>query len=168
MGDAEVLVVYYSRTGTTQRVAEQIAEALGCQVERIAEQKDRAGLKGFIGGGKDAMLKRTARIGELARDPGDYALVVVGTPVWAWTVTPAVRSFLERYRDSLPEVAFFLTTGGTGIERTFRAMEKLCGRRPVATLGLKMKDVLEGRHRERLEEFVERLRASRGGSPGAS
>jgi len=58
---------------------------------------------------------------------------VVGTPVWAWTLTPPVRSYLAANKKKLKKVAFFLTCGSTGIDKTFAEMEKE-SKKPVATI----------------------------------
>ena len=54
-------------------------------------------------------------------------------------------------------VDLILTTGGTGIERTFAHMEELCGRKPLAVLGLRMKEVLKGDITDNIRQFVARI-----------
>ncbi len=152
------LVVYYSRTGTTQKVAEQIADALGCEIEALVGAKSRTGGVGWMSAAKDAAMRRATEIKPVSHDPAEYELVVIGTPVWAFTMSCAVRTYLQQHRDRLPDVAFFLTTGGSGIKGTFEHMQELAGREPIATLGLRMKDVLKGRHTDELKAFVESLR----------
>ena len=159
MGERNCLVVFYSRTGTTRKVAGQIAQALGCATEELTDAKGRAGLLGAIKGGGDAFRKKLTRIGKAANDPGDCELVVIGTPVWAGSMTPAVRTYITEQKDRLPQVAFFLTTGSSGIERTFRHMEDLCGTPPKATLGLRQKEVLKGDPAAAVRAFVEKLRS---------
>lgn len=158
MAEGDALVVYYSRTATTRKVARMIAEELGCEVEEIVDKVDRSGALGWIRAGKDAARRKATEIEEPTHDPADYDLVVVGTPVWAWTMSCAARAYLERVRDRLPAVAFFCTTGGTGIEGTFAHMQEACGREPVATLGLRMKDVLKGDVGGEVAQFASRLR----------
>ena len=46
------VVVYYSRSGTVRRVAEQLAALLGADLEEIRETKDRAGFLGLISSGR--------------------------------------------------------------------------------------------------------------------
>jgi len=137
----KVLVVFYSRTGTTKKVAERIAEELksnGVEVvlEEVIDKKGRSGLTGWLGAGKDATFRRPAEIEPLKANPADFAVVAVGTPVWAWTVTPAVRTFLKEHAASCQRLAFFCTMRSFGAERTFRTMEELAGKAPLATLAL--------------------------------
>jgi len=52
-----VLIVYYSRSGHTEKVVTKLAEILGADVEKLVDLKNRKGILGFIIGGKDATLK---------------------------------------------------------------------------------------------------------------
>jgi menaquinone-dependent protoporphyrinogen IX oxidase len=159
MAEGKCLVVFYSRTGNTRKAAGQVARGLGCELEELTDARPRAGLLGFIKGGGDAMRKKLTQIGPLTHDPGDFDLVVLGTPVWAGTMTPAVRTYLAEQKDRLPEVAFFLTTGGSGVERTFRHMEEMCGKAPKATLDLRDRTVRKGDPSDAIRVFVGKLRA---------
>ncbi|MFO8007886.1 MAG: flavodoxin [Candidatus Brocadiia bacterium] len=157
MEPPKCLIAYYSRTGTTEKVARELAEGLEADVEQIVDTKDREGLVGWFGAAKDAALRRATDIEPPQKNPAGYDLVLVGTPVWAFTVSCPVRSYLEQQRDRLPRVAFFLTTGGSGMESTFEKMAELSGKTPEATLGLRMKDVVKGRHTGAVDRFVEQL-----------
>jgi len=157
MSDKRCLVVYYSRTGTTKTVAQALAEKLGADLEEIVDRKKRSGPLGFVVAGKDARLKKLTEIDDPRTDPSSYDLVAVGTPVWAGTVSCAVRTYLTRLKEALPDVAFFLTTGGIGIQGTFAAMAEVCGKEPVARLALKQKQVKKGKWREAVERFAGEL-----------
>ena len=158
MAHGKTLVVYYSRSGTTRTVAQRIAAELGCDIEEIIDTKDRSGARGWIGAARDARAKNLAVIQEVKKDPSSYDLVVIGTPVWVWTMSAAVRTYLTQSKDRLPAVAFFLTTGGTGIRRTFRQMGELCGKVPVARLGLKARHVRKKDPTKKIKAFVAKLR----------
>ena len=157
MGEKKCLVACYSRTGTTRQVAEAVAKELHADLEEIVDMKKRSGAMGFVVGGKDAKLKKLTEIDEPRSDPASYALVVIGTPVWAGTMCPAVRTYITRFKDKLPDVAFFLTTGGSGIDRTFAAMAELCGKEPLARLGLTAKQVRKEDWSARVKKFAERV-----------
>ena len=145
-----ILLVYYSRSGVTRKAAEKIAELLrgtpGVEltIEEILDKKDRRGLRGWLGGGYDAMRKRPAAIEDVKVDVRAFDLVVIGTPVWAWTVTPAVRVFCEGHGRSAARVAFYCTMGGSGNERTFETMEQLCAKAPAATASFIDRNVKTG------------------------
>ena len=84
----KALVVYYSRSGVTRKVAQALAAALGAEIEEIVDTKDRSGAGGWLKAGADASLKRLTAIQPMTKDPAGYDLVVIGTPVWGWTMTP--------------------------------------------------------------------------------
>lgn len=161
MERARTLVVHYSRTGNTRRVGRAIAEALGADVEEIRDRTDRSGIPGFLRSALEALLRSFAPIDRPRRDPADYDLVVVGTPVWTGSVSSPVRTWLWLERDRLPAVAFFATVGGGGSERAFGQMREIAGKAPVATLSLSQRDLARGVPRERVADLVRRIAAAR-------
>ena len=157
MGGARVLVVHYSRTGNTRRVAGAIARALGADSEQIADRADRAGPLGYLRSALEAILGASTGIGPPGRDVAGYDLVVVGTPVWYASVSSPVRTWLRLVRRRLPEVAFFLTHGGMGAERVMSQMAALAGKRPAARLVVRRRDLESGADREKVEAFARSL-----------
>lgn len=150
------LVIYYSRSGNTRKAGEAVAQALAADTEELLETKDRSGLSGYLRAGGDAMLKREAAIKQLGKSVDAYDLVVVGTPIWAFTVAPPVRALLSRQGSRMARVAFFCTMGGSGAKRAFREMADLCGKQPVATLALTEKELARG-IAPQVEAFTTRL-----------
>ena len=156
----DALVVYYSRTGNTRRLAETIARAREAVTEELIDEQDRTGVKGYFGAGTDAMFKREAAIGEPAKNPREYDLVIVGTPVWAFNMTPAVRTFLTRYGSDIKSIAFFCTVGGTGVKRTFQEMESLYGSAPLARVSANDRQMKNNKLEDLVDPFVADLRSA--------
>ena len=102
MGRPKILVVYYSRSGITHKIAEALCEALTCDGEEIVEDGSRAGFFGYMRSLVEARQKRPSVIAAAKRDPSSYDLVVVGTPVWGWSVSSPVRAYLIGNRDRTP------------------------------------------------------------------
>jgi len=152
----KVLVVHYTRTGNTGKVAKEIAEALGADTETIIDQKNRKGPIGWLGAGKDASKKIPAQIDAPKKDPSVYELVVIGTPVWAWTVSAPVLAYLKRFSGKFPELAFFLTYDGN-MEKTFDDMTAAAGKTPKATLAVHAKELKSGEHVAKIKEFAAKL-----------
>jgi len=138
----KTLVVYYSRTGHTRSVAQKIAEILHADLDEIIDKKNRSGMVGYLKAGKDAMTKANADIG-YKLNPTDYDMVVIGTPIWGFTMTPALRTYLTAHSNSIKKVAFFATSGGSEFNKTAGEME-LLSKQPVATLLLKAKGFKAG------------------------
>lgn len=149
----KTLVVFYSRDGHTKKVAEDIAKILNADIDEIIDAKSRKGVIGWIIAGKDAMRKKPTEIG-FKKSPSEYDLVLIGTPVWAFTMTPAVRTYLSL--NKFRKAAFFCTYGG-GESKTFNEMEK-SSIAPVAVFGYKDKDIGNEEYTKKLEEFCSKLR----------
>ena len=152
------LVVYYSNTGNTKKVATAISRMLDSDIEEIVDLKNRKGLIGRLSGGGDALRKKLTEIKRPKKDPSKYKLVVVGTPVWARSLTPAVRTYLAKKCRKLKKVAFFSTKGGLPGDAEFTEMKRLCGKKPIAVVDLRMKDIISGEFFNKIRKFVSKIK----------
>ncbi len=159
MPHAKTLVLYYSRTGTTAKLGDEIAKATGADVERLRDTVDRAGAWGFVRSIVDAARKKGTTLQPLRVDPAQYELVILGTPDWGRSISAPMRSFLAAYQGKLNRVAFFLTDGTSDHAAIFREMAELSGREPVATLGVPHDEVVKGAYTEALKKFLASLNA---------
>lgn len=151
---AKILVVYFSRTGYTRKVAEEIASRCGADLEAIEDLRSRAGLFGYLRSGREALRKQPADIRPAARNPSDYDLVVLGTPVWAGHVSSPMRAYLAAHGSALEQVAFFCTLGGSGAEAAFADMADLGRREPLASLALNDRELKRGGYADKLDRFL--------------
>lgn len=151
------LVVFYSRTGTTKKAAEDISKTLKCDIEEIIDLKNRHGLWGYFISGKDAGLKKLTKIKETLKNPKDYDLIIIGTPVWAHNMAPAVRTYLSQNKELMKKVAFFCTFGCSGAHSAFKNMKNVCGKAPVALLALKTSEVMRNNYFDKLNDFIKAI-----------
>jgi len=153
----KALVVFYSRTGATKQVAEALAESLNCDSEELIDTKKRSGPLGFVSAGRDAKAKKLTKLTDIKRDPASYDLVILGTPIWAGTLSSATRTYIANNKSKFKRVAFFCTHGGSESQQLFAEMEALCERRPVSIFALQEKEVKKGVYQDKLRQFVEGL-----------
>lgn len=156
----KTLVVYYSRTGHTRQLAERLAHALDADLAPITELGGRQGLAGYRRSLCDVLWGRDVPIQPLRRNPAQYDLVLVGTPVWAWRVAAPVRAFARRHGRSVRRTAFFCTAGGSGQRSALDQLRRLMGRVPVAELALSEAELQRlGRAdvRAKVRQFTDRL-----------
>lgn len=87
-------VVYFTRTGTSKRIAEKIADKLACEVIQITDNKNWNGILGYIKAGYYASAHKAVEIHVSKKTEAGDELIVV-SPFWAGDLAPAVRIFLE-------------------------------------------------------------------------
>jgi len=154
----KTLIAYYSRTGTTKKLAEFLAKQLKADVDEINDLKSRKGILGYLRSGKEAIKKQPAKIQPSLKNPALYELTLIGTPVWAHNMSSPVRAYINNEKLCFNKTAFFCTMGGSGDEKTFREMEEAAGKKPKAVLALKTKEVADGSFEKMAKEFAERLK----------
>ena len=154
-----ILVVFYSRSGTTRRLAESIAGAAGADLEPLVDTVGRKGARGLVRSLRDAATHETTTLAPLGVDPTAYDLVVVGTPDWGGAVSVPVRTFLGAYAGRLRDVALFLTDGSGEHEAVFHEMAGLVRREPVACLGILHDEIGESGYDDKVEAFAEALKS---------
>jgi flavodoxin len=150
----KTLVVYYSRTGTTKKVGQEIAKQLKADSEEILDVKSRLGPIGWLRSGREGKGKKLAEIKPIKKDPSKYDLVLIGTPNWAANMSSPVRTYLSKHK--FKKTAYFLTGGGNpGI--AFEDMEALAGK-PIATLVVLSKEVAQNAYSGKVKEFTASLK----------
>lgn len=157
----KALVVYFSRTGHTRRLAERLARELDGATMAITEPRTRQGFLGYQRSLLEAVTGRDADIEAPRRDPADYDLVLFGTPVWGWHLASPVRALARQWSRRPSRVAFFATMGGSGSQNAFDELRRLLGRAPLAELALTEREcaaLSSAAVRAKVRRFVQRLR----------
>jgi len=149
----KTLVVFYSRTNTNKKVAEDLARKLNADLEEIKSIKTYRGIFGYLAAGREGLKKIPAKIEPSAKETAQYDLLVLGTPIWVGKIASPVRAYLEQQKDGIKKVAFFCVCGGSDTRPVFNEMAELCGRQPVATLALRTKEIKENDFEEKLNKF---------------
>lgn len=134
------LVVYYSRTNITKRLAENIAGKINADIEEIIPKVNYQGKIGYARGGKDAITEKIVELENLKYHPEDYDVVYLGAPIWAGKAANPLISYLKENEGKFKNVKFFVTAGGDGFGGGFEQMEKY-SIKPLKTLGLTTKEV---------------------------
>lgn len=164
----KTLVAFYSSSGTTRRVAQEIAAQLGADVEDIQEVRPRhldATGPGGIGklvrimaAGGEANLGLAVPILPAQHDPADYDLVVLGTPIWGSSMPGPVRQYISTHRSQLKAVAFFATClSPNPNQRCFSQMQRVCGKAPAAKAIFQAEKVQSGELVGLVRAFVSQL-----------
>jgi flavodoxin len=103
------LVVYYSYEGSTRVIAQTIAGVLDADVIECKSLKDISskGFMKYIWGGRQVIFKQHPLLETFEKNPDDYDMVIIGTPVWVFTYAPAIRSFLSKVNLKNKKIGLF-------------------------------------------------------------
>ena len=132
----KTLVVYYSKTGNTKYVAQKIAEQLKAELSEITDKQNRKGKLNFLKSGYESIKEKLTEI-EVSKKIDDYDFVIIGSPVWAGKIPPAIRTFLVKNDFGRKKIAFFVTVGGDKPQKALNAMKGIISpQNPIAELGI--------------------------------
>ena len=118
----KVLVLYYSQTGNTKAVAEQIATRLGADIEEIVmvnpyDPDFQATIQRCMQEREEGVIPE---IQPVAANVADYDVIFLGYPVWFGTYAPPVTKWLEGVDLSGKKVVPFCTFGSGGLESSVK------------------------------------------------
>ncbi len=119
------LVVYFSRTNTTERAAARISELTGASMVKIEAEEPYSGSYQETLSRARQELNSNARPGVLTavENIEQYDTIYVGFPIWYGTMPRPVLTFLEKYDLSGKTIVPFCTSGSSGIEQSVRELQ---------------------------------------------
>ena len=113
-----ILAVYYSHTGTTQRAMQTAASSLEASGHRVHTEciRPEVDLPPPLWLVQSFFFGATAPILQLRVDPAGFDACLLGLPKWTFACPP-INAFLKEYRSRLPTTAVAVTCGGWDQER---------------------------------------------------
>ncbi|KAH3757778.1 hypothetical protein Pelo_10455 [Pelomyxa schiedti] len=123
------LIIYFSQSGVTEKVAQSLSETWPLPVDTARIVPDE-------GNGAMVTLKLSWR--SVWRSTGTptstvpdvdlskYSTVIIGGPVWFWTLPAPVRGWVHNNAEQLkkiPHLYYFCTMNGAGDSKFFAAMQ---------------------------------------------
>ena len=129
-----VLIVYYSRTGNTREVANQIHKIVGGDMTELqaaepypddyeaVKQRAMQELNSDI---KPALKTKVENI-------RSYDVIFVGSPIWWGTIAAPVKTFLSEYDLSGKTIMPFITHAGSGLGQSVTDISNLCPKSDIS------------------------------------
>ena len=152
------LVVSFSRSGRTKKVADLVATALGAdKVEEITEMQHRAGPLGYLRSAWEALVGIAPNINSPSHDPSEFDVVILATPVWMARMASPMRTYLLKMESKFPRVAFVVTEGGSGGHRVLLQMRDLIRKMPLAEMVLTEDELKQAGHLQKVKAFCDRV-----------
>lgn len=121
---SKLLVVYFSASGVTKKVAQKIANAAQADLVEIApkERYTKADLNWMDKKSRSSVeMNDPASRPEIEKKLDDisaYDTVAIGFPIWWYTAPTIIKTFLEAYDFTGKKIALFATSGSSGFGNT--------------------------------------------------
>ena len=119
----KVLVAYFSASGVTKGVAQQLAEIAGADLHEIKptvpyteadlDWRDKQSRSTLEMQDKSSRPAITAKL----KNMKDYDVIYVGFPIWWYTCPTIINTFMESYDFVGKTVIPFATSGGSSIKK---------------------------------------------------
>ena len=130
---SKVLVAYFSASGVTAKIAEELAKAEYADLFEIRpEELYTAADLDYMNKQSRSSLEmadlscRPATVGKV-ENMEQYDVVFVGFPIWWGREPSVVDTFLEAYDFSGKTIVPFCTSGGSGIGKTAERIRSIVG-----------------------------------------
>ena len=121
--EQKVLVAYFSASGTTKSVAQQLAEVAEADLHEIKPEKPYTDAdldwRDKQSRSSVEMKDKNSRpaITDKLKNMQDYDVVYVGFPIWWYTAPTIINTFIESYDFKGKTVIPFATSGGSSIKK---------------------------------------------------
>lgn len=123
----KTIIVYYSYSNNTKQIAEKIKNKLNCDIlelkPTIPFSEDYQTVVDEYQNNESE--KKIVEIENININLDNYDKIILGTPVWWYTITPVIRAFLKKYDLKNKEIYPFATNAGW-LGRTFKEIKEIC------------------------------------------
>jgi flavodoxin len=119
-------VIYYSLEGNMEYIANKIASNDGADLYRIIPEKafPTGKVSKYFWCGKSATFGERPKLVNMEIDFSKYDTVIIGSPIWAGSITPPVHSFLHDNKISGKKIILVAAHSGGGGEKCFAKMSE--------------------------------------------
>ena len=102
------LIVYYSLEGNTKLIADNLAKITDADLLplKVVNDLPKNSPMRYVNGGRDVLMKHAPALKTEIPDLSSYDFIVIGSPVWAGSFAPAIRSFAKKANLMGKKIAF--------------------------------------------------------------
>lgn len=153
------LIVFYSYSNNTRKIAHMIKEKIDADIIEIEPIIPyTTNYQDLVDQEENKMNdNEIIEIKDLNLDLSTYNQIIIGSPVWWYTITPPIRSFLEKYSPELKDkdIYAFITNGGW-LGHSIEDLEKYIPLKEYLNLEFNNTNIKE-KSAQKLNEFIKEL-----------
>lgn len=126
---SNILIAYFSATGTTANAAKKLAGAAGADLYEIKpavpyESKDLNWMNPFSRTTREMKGKLPyPELADLDADIAGHPVIFLGFPIWWYLAPTIINRFLESYDFTGKRIILFATSGGSAFGETLQALQ---------------------------------------------
>jgi flavodoxin len=153
----KAVVVYYSLDGNTELIADMVSKKVGADKIKLQPEKEIAkeGFKKFFWGGKSVIFKEKPVLLNRDLNLDSYDTVIIGTPIWAATFTPAILSFVSQVSLKGKKVHLYACSSGGDAGKCFTKLKELLKDSTIINT-VSFKDPIK-EEKQKVEQQVDKL-----------
>ena len=121
------LVIYYSYTGNTKKLALMIKDKLNCDILELEPEVPFSNDYDEVVSEyqNNSINNKVVEIKDINLNISEYDEIIIGTPVWWYTMCPVITTFLKQY-DLTNKTIYPYATNAGWLGHTFVDFKKLC------------------------------------------
>ena len=121
------LVVYYSKTGNTKKVAQSVIGGIDCEYDEL-------------------QYDEKAKSISYAHDPSDFEHIILLSPVWAFSLAEPMKLYLAKEKGKIKNYDLIVTCGAMGLQGCVKNCESAIGKAPDNAMKFKAAKVKSGEY----------------------
>ena len=124
--DNKTLILYYSQTGTTEKVAQELQTLLNADIEAITLENPYSGTysETIERVGMERESGNLPALIDLGTDLSQYDTIFLGYPIWYGTYAMPIASLVNEHDFSGKNIVTFCTFGSGGLEAAIEDLKE--------------------------------------------
>ena len=150
------LVLYYSQTGATEKVAQELQKVLKADMEAIELENPYTGTyaETIERVGKERETGNLPKLKPLKADLSKYETIFLGYPIWFGTYALPISSLMKEYQFEGKKIVTFCTFGSGGLEPAIKDLKKALPKAEIAEQGFGIRNARIASTAKELNRFL--------------
>lgn len=125
------IVIYYSYGGNTEEIARRVSEKLNCDILKLEPKISfTTDYDNLVSQWQNNSTTKGVSIKDINIDLKEYDEIILGTPVWWYTISPVITEFIRNY-DLTGKVVYPFATNAGWLGRTFKDIKRILSKSKV-------------------------------------
>lgn len=123
----KAVILYYSKTGTTEKIADRIAAKFVAKKIPVHPDKEFGNFVSSVARvGTEKLTKKNTANKTKPTDLSRYDVVFVGFPVWYGSMPPFMQEYIKTCKLDGKTIIPFITAAANGKESSMKTIKELC------------------------------------------